>query len=72
MLGRLPGDEPGPACLSFAQIDGTDPEAGRKLDDYVQAVADGVSATPIILPVTSSPWSFRSVLGSENRDQRGP
>jgi hypothetical protein len=56
MLGRLLGAEPGPACLSFSQIDGVDPEASRKLDDYVAAVTENVRAEPLILPVTSSPW----------------
>lgn len=57
LLGRGVGEAGvGPACLSFSQIDGTDPEARRKLDDYVAAVTDGVPAKPLIAPVTSSPW----------------
>lgn len=55
LLGRAPGDEPGPACISSSQIDGTDPEASRKLDDYVAAVTEGIRAVPTIPPVTSSP-----------------
>jgi hypothetical protein len=56
LLGRASNDDPGPAILSFSQIYGGDAESRTKLDDYVAAVTDGVSATPRMAPVTSSPW----------------
>jgi hypothetical protein len=73
LFGREPGEEPGPAVISFAQIDGTAENSRELLQDYVDAVGEGVAAQPLVLPFTESPWMALTVKYSklqETTDQR--
>jgi hypothetical protein len=71
LFGREPGDDPGMACISFAQIDGTTPDARRLLDSYVAEVGEGVTAPAISPPVTEAPWMALATKQSKLQDTQG-
>lgn len=70
LLGRDAAG-PGPACISFAQIDGTGPRERRKLEEYVSAVAEGVSAPARSLPLSESPWMALTIKQAKLQDTQG-
>lgn len=71
LLGREPGDAPTPGCHSFAMLDGTTADAQDKVDAYVAAVTDGVSARYEVMPVTESPWLALTVAYAKVQDTTG-
>ena len=64
-------DGPGPAVISFAQIDGTGPRERRKLEEYNNAVADGVPAPAQSLPLSESPWLALTIKQAKQLDTEG-
>ncbi|MFH9354217.1 FAD-binding oxidoreductase [Kitasatospora sp. NPDC017646] len=56
LYGRPETGDPGPAANCFAHMDGTRPDAGRLLRDYLRAVADGVGAFPQFSEISDQPW----------------
>ncbi|MCE7081117.1 FAD-binding oxidoreductase [Streptomyces sp. ST2-7A] len=71
LFGREAGEDPGPAVISFAQIDGTTADARELLQGYVDAIAEGVGARPMVLPFTESPWMALTVKYSRLQETTG-
>lgn len=71
LLGREAGDDPGPACISFAQVPGSDGAAQGLVQSYVDAVTDGVQAPALVLPFTSAPFLTMTARFSKIQETDG-
>jgi FAD/FMN-containing dehydrogenase len=63
-------DDASPACISFAQIDGTGPQQYRRLSEYMDAVADQMPDPAYAQPLTESPWLARTLELAAMQDAR--
>lgn len=71
LFGRAAGDDPGPACISFGQLVGSDDDARALMQDYVDAVSEGVQAPPLVLPFNPAPFMALTTRYSKLQETDG-